>query len=93
MGRGQITSPQADLRSADKVEMVPMATARRSDLKSGCLCLVCVWRDWVEVHCRYVSVCVCVYEGTNEETEWCRSRRRIKPLSSDKRRSMNTLQT
>lgn len=38
MGRGQIAWLQADLRSADRVEMVPMVTVRRLDLGSGCPC-------------------------------------------------------
>lgn len=38
MGMGQIASLQADLRSADRVEMVPMATVGRLDLRSGCPC-------------------------------------------------------
>lgn len=57
MGRGQIALLQAYLRSADRVEIVPMATTGRLDLRSGCPCVcVSMWRDCVGVRCRYVTI-------------------------------------
>lgn len=38
MGRGQIAWLQAALKSADRVEKVPVATLGRLDLRSGCPC-------------------------------------------------------
>lgn len=38
-GGGKLPRPQADLKSADRAEMVPLATEKHSDLKSGCLCM------------------------------------------------------
>lgn len=37
-GGGEITSLQAELRSADRDEMVSMGTARRLDVRSECPC-------------------------------------------------------
>lgn len=37
-GGGEITSLQAELRSADRDEMVSMGTVGRLDVRSGCPC-------------------------------------------------------
>lgn len=61
---GQITFLRADLRSADRVEIVPMATVRRLDLSLG----VCL-RESMQKDRSLCTAGMCCGNKTRRETE------------------------